>query len=398
MAQVYRALSSAIYGETKDTLVMSTSVVAAYEEDDIRLEQTEKHPIDTASVDSVRERFGHLLRLLTDTIGQQKEVYGGLSVPVVFGVPSNFKGLDLTDTLRSAYADTLRRHPVPGEARRKEKVKKKKERGGGQPLPPKSLTDFMTGRKGFLGSPIIRQTKSPDEQTTNDEGDVWDLDKQVVEHLLRQSAAARTGGAGPGSPAEKYKYDLTFHPRLFRPIEHGIQSSLRSNDPVERLASRMSMLRPQRGMELQEQYDKAAAGDQQALEKLREMAREEARSLAMTYAARFQHHKGSLSRFVMLAPPIPPFTTRPEYNFLQWFDLRKVFGDEFTRLLGFQHPVCIKAPGDTPSPAFADVAATYAYQLMLLRQTGNQDTRSTVMITSREDRPQPQMDPETGAQ
>ncbi|HRH93964.1 MAG TPA: hypothetical protein PKV72_05540 [Candidatus Peribacteria bacterium] len=394
----YRAISSAVYGESKGTLVMSTSVVAAHGEDDIRLEETLKEPIDTSSPDSVRARFDHLLATLVRTVGKQKEVYGGLSVPVVFGVPKNFKGLDLTDTLRTAYAQLLGKHPVPRSA---EQIRKEKREAQAKRKPKvtdqeRRVSDFLSGRKGFFGRPnITRSAPADGNSATEDRGDVWDLDKPLVEHLLRQTCAERLGPGGWRKPAEKYKFDVSFHPRLFQPLHHGTQEALRSEDAIERIASRAAMIRPLRGNEFEEAYEKAMAGDQQALEKLRSMAREEARHTAEGYARHIA--PGHSSRFVMIAPPIPPFTTRPEYNFLQWFDLRKVFGEEFAKLLNIQHPVCIKGPADQPSPAFADVAATYAFQLKRLADTGNQDGRGTVMITSRVDQTNTAPDPERGA-
>lgn len=395
----YRAISSAVYGESKDKLVMSTSVVAAYGEDDIRLEETLKLPIDTASPESVRARFDHLLATLVQTVGKQKEIYGGLSVPVVFGVPKNFKGLDLTDTLRTAYAQLLGKHPVPRSA---EQIRKEKKAAQANQKPKvtdreRRVSDFLSGRKGFFGRPNIKRTESADPNSaTEDRGDVWDLDKPLVEHLLRQACAERLGPGGWKKPAEKYKFDASFHPRLFQPLHHGTQEALRSEDVVERFVSRASMVRPLRGAEFQEAYEKAMAGDQQALEKLRTMAREEARHTAEGYARNIA--PGQSSRFIMIAPPVPPFTTRPEYNFLQWFNLRKVYGEEFAKLLAINHPVCIKGPADPPSPAFADVAATYAFQLKRLADTGNQDGRGTVMITSRVDQVNTAPEAEQGAE
>jgi hypothetical protein len=402
MNKVYRAVSSAVYGKEKDSLVMSVSVVGAHGEDDIRLEETTKEPIDTSSPESVRARFDHLLATLVRTVGKQKEVYGGLSVPVVFGVPKDFKGLDLTNTLRTAYAQVLRNHPVPRspEVIRKEKRQARLKKEPKETDQERRVRDFMSGKLGMFGRPTVKRFTSSETNPaseTEDGGDVWDLDKPLVEHLLRQACAERQGPGGWKKPAEKYKFDVSFHPRLFQPLHHGTQEALRSEDVHERMASRISMIRPERGAEFQAEYEKATAGDQQALEKLRSMAREEALYTAKGYAQNIRT-TGSLSRFILIAPPIPPFTTRPEYNFLQWFDLRKVYGDTFAKLLGIQHPICVKAPADPPSPAFADVAATYAFQLKRLADTGNQDGRGTVMITSRVDQTNTTPSPEQQTQ
>lgn len=367
MDKAYRAVSSAIYGPDKDSLVMSVSVVASRARQDIRLEYTDKQPIDTGSTASVRERFDWLHKTIVDTTRQQISVDKRLSTPVVFGVPEDFAGLDITDTLRNAYRDVLKPKASPlgqRHARDRQRKLKERERNDGKPQISEKLQRFLTGNAGLFDSNARGKSA---KKSSEDTRDVWDLDKQLIEELMRKSLA-RAGGLG--------RDRMSFHPRLFKPLEHGIIDGIKSGAKPEITEA---LVNTEGGSQLEQWRAKAEAGEAMAHQMLRMYAIARAENAMMGYLSRIPLQSAS-SRFILIAPPISPFKTSPEYNFIQWLDLREIFGARVIELMSCNHPICIKAPGDTPSPAFADVAATYAYQLQVFAETGSQVSPAVVMI------------------
>lgn len=366
----YRAVSSAIYGPSKEQLVMSVSVVAARDQQDIRLEYTDKKPIDTGSIASVRERFDWLHQTIVDTTHKQIAVAPNLSTPVVFGVPENFAGLDLTDTLRRTYADVLKIAPMPLAQRlareRIKKDKRKKQRSQTDDGISEKLRRFLDGTAGLVGRGT--RERQANEKDGGDDRTVWDLDKALVEELMRK-ALGKTKGLD--------RQRMSFHPRLFKPLEHGVIDDMKDEGRRTEIAARL--LDAERTGLLLELKARTEAGDALAHQMLRAYAIARADNAMRGYATRVPLHRAD-SRFILVAPPIPPFSTSPEYNFLQWFDLRTVFGERVMHWLQSSHPICVKAPGDAVSPAFADVAATYAYQLKVYAETGTQFSPAVVMI------------------
>ncbi len=104
------------------------------------------------------------------------------------------------------------------------------------------------------------------------------------------------------------------------------------------------------GVEFDRLHEAAKAGDTEARRTLEYYARQIARSV------KEELHEGTYSttRFIVCGEK-----HSLKYKFLDWFDLKDVFVNEFVRGMGNPHNVCVKTSNDRPSPPFADICATY---------------------------------------
>jgi hypothetical protein len=104
----------------------------------------------------------------------------------------------------------------------------------------------------------------------------------------------------------------------------------------------------------------ARAGDQEALARLREIARALAESCAQWYLK--QGLDGS-TRFLQIAPNREPFNNMPVCTFPAYFDLRHVAAKEIRQVWKARQNIFVKGASEAPSPPFVDVARTLLWDL-----------------------------------
>lgn len=111
---------------------------------------------------------------------------------------------------------------------------------------------------------------------------------------------------------------------------------------------------------LQVALEKAATGDEAALNALKFFARMDAMATAVD-----MQRKGILekTRFVQMGLHRPDFQQCARYTYLESFGLRDHFVQLLQRLFAKPHNLCVKTPNTEPAPAFADITTTFLEDL-----------------------------------
>ncbi len=323
-------IASAVYGNDEEQK-FTLSVVTSTQRHDAQLISTQTHPVDIHSPASLRERFDCLFSAVARAVRERRDQEVASPVPVITGCPVHFPMAATYAHLRVAYAH-LFAPPGAGRAQKKRRAQ----------LAAKRATDV-----------------SP----SHEEDDARTAMVQFGDMLGRYLARA-------GVPAGS----IDFHPRGFavEELQPGAMERIRQEGTE-------STEEEVRWLALKERAD---GGDVAALEQLRFITRIQ----ATLYARSLLRVRRGIadSRFFGFGPRVEPLTTRPRYNFIRWFDLRTVFGEELIRVLRLDHHVAPIAPGDAAMPQFTDPLATIlADQHDVL--TGNKQKTAVIML--REQRP-----------
>src|SRR3989338_2767701 len=115
-------------------------------------------------------------------------------------------------------------------------------------------------------------------------------------------------------------------------------------------------------------YKAAEAGSEEARIVLEICARKVARALTEKFE---EDGTYDATRFIQYGPNNESYRRLLKYTFLNWFDLKNVFVDEFIKNMKNPYYVCVKTPNDKPAPPFADICATYLADQWSILEGGN---------------------------